>query len=350
MAIDRRSEVGGRRSEVGRGAPLRSPAIRKRPLVARNPAMSVVALAGGVGGAKLAHGLAQQLAPDQLTIIVNTGDDFEHLGLLICPDIDTVLYNLAEVQHPQQGWGREDESFLVLAESKRLGHDAWFRLGDRDIALHLLRRQMLDAGLTLTEITLNLARRLGVIYPILPMSDQPVRTIIRTPGGELPFQEYFVHRRTEPTMLGMHLDGLDQARPSVAVSTALAESDLIVFCPSNPYVSIDPILALPGVREAVAATSTIAVSPIIGGKALKGPAAKMMAELGADVSAVGVARHYADLLDGFVLDHADQYLAEHVSAIGIRPFVTDTIMRDKTDRARLAGEVLGFAQFRETAP
>ena len=344
MALDQRSEGRGRRSEIGRGAPSRSPR-------GRNPqsAIAVVALAGGVGGAKLAHGLAQHLAPDQLTVIVNTGDDFEHLGLLICPDIDTVLYNLAEVQHPQQGWGRADESFQVLAETKRLGHDAWFRLGDRDIALHLLRRQMLDAGLSLTEIILELALRLGIKHPVLPMSDQPVRTIIHTPEGDLPFQEYFVHRRTEPMMLGMRLEGLDQARPSAAVSTALAEADLVVFCPSNPYVSIDPILALPGVREAVAATPSIAVSPIIGGMALKGPAAKMMAELGADVSAVGVARHYADLLDGFVLDHADQHLAEDVNAIGIRPFVTGTIMRDKTDRAWLAGEVLAFAQFREIA-
>ena len=312
--------------------------------------MSVVALAGGVGGAKLAHGLAQQLAPGQLSIIVNTGDDFEHLGLLICPDIDTVLYNLAEVQHPQQGWGRADESFQVLEETKRLGHDAWFRLGDRDIALHLLRRQMLDAGLTLTEIIAELARRLGIIHPVLPMSDQPVRTIIHTPEGELPFQEYFVHRRTEPTMLGMRLDGLDQAQPSAVVSTALAGADLVVFCPSNPYVSIGPILALPGVWEVVRAKPTIAVSPIIGGRALKGPAAKMMAELGADVSAVGVARHYADLLDGFVLDYADRHLAEDVSAIGIQPFMTDTIMRDKMDRVRLAGEVLRFAQFWEIAP
>jgi LPPG:FO 2-phospho-L-lactate transferase len=303
-----------------------------------------------VGGAKLAHGLAQHLAPDRLSIIVNTGDDFEHLGLLICPDIDTVLYNLAEVQQAQQGWGRADESFHVLAETKRLGHDAWFRLGDRDIALHLLRRQMLDAGLSLTEIIAELARRLGVGHPVLPMSDQPVRTIIHTPEGELPFQEYFVHRRTEPAMLGMRLEGLDQARPSAAVSTALAEADLIVFCPSNPYVSIDPILALPGVREAVRARPAIAVSPIIGGKALKGPAAKMMAELGADVSAVGVARHYADLLDAFVLDQADQHLAEEINAIGIQPFVADTIMRDKTDRAHLAAEVLKFTRTQELVP
>ena len=334
MAVDQKSEVRGQRS---------AQAISNT----QYPISQVVALAGGVGGAKLAHGLAQHLAPDQLTIIVNTGDDFEHLGLLICPDIDTVLYNLAEVQHPQQGWGRADESFQVLEETKRLGHDAWFRLGDRDIALHLLRRQMLDVGFSLTETITELARRLGVTHSILPMSDQPVRTIIHTPQGELPFQEYFVHRRTEPTMLGMRLAGLDRARPSAAVSTALAEADLIVFCPSNPYVSIDPILALPGVQEAVALTPTIAVSPIIGGKALKGPAAKMMAELGADVSAVGVARHYVDLLDGFVLDQADGPLAGDVSTIGIRPFVTDTIMRDKTDRARLAGEVLKFAQFWE---
>ena len=203
---------------------------------------------------------------------------------------------------------------------------------------------MLDSGLTLTETIAELARRLGIEHPVLPMSDQPVRTIIHTPEGELPFQEYFVHRRTEPTMLGMSLEGLDQARPSVAVSTALTEADVIVFCPSNPYVSIDPILALPGARDIIRETPTIAVSPIIGGAALKGPAAKMMAELGADVSATGVARHYADLLDGFVLDQADQHLVEQVNLLGIKPFVTDTIMRDKLDRERLAGEVLDFAQ------
>ena len=364
MAVGRRSEIRDQRSEVGRGAPLRSPGDQRSEIGGQklgetvsntqypipNTEISVVALAGGVGGAKLAHGLTQHLAPDQLTIVVNTGDDFEHLGLLICPDIDTVLYNLAEAQHPQQGWGRRDESFQVLEETKRLGHDAWFRLGDRDIALHLLRRQMLDLGLPLTEVTLELARRLGIAHPVLPMSDQPVRTIILTPEGEMPFQEYFVHRRTEPMMLGMRLEGLDQAQPTMAVLTALAEADLIVFCPSNPYVSIDPILALSGVREIIRDKPAIAVSPIIGGVALKGPAAKMMAELGADVSATGVARHYADLLDGFVLDQADQQLAEQISAIGIEPFVTNTIMRDKMDRERLAGEVLEFAQFREHAP
>jgi len=348
------TECGGQRPEIGKGALSRSPeeaqTENNTQYPISNTELSVVALAGGVGGAKLAHGLAQHLTPDQLTIIVNTGDDFEHLGLLICPDIDTVLYNLAEVQHPQQGWGRADESFQVLEETRRLGHDAWFRLGDRDIALHLLRRQMLDAGLSLTEITAELALQLGIDHPVLPMSDQPVRTIIITPEGEMPFQEYFVHRRTEPTMLGMRLEGLDQAQPSTAVSTALAEADLIVFCPSNPYVSIDPILALPGMREVICARPTIAVSPIVGGLALKGPAAKMMAEQGADVSATGVARHYDDLLDGFVLDQADQQLAENISAIGILPFVTDTIMRDKMDRERLAGEVLRFAQFQEFAP
>jgi len=301
-----------------------------------------VALAGGVGGAKLAHGLAQVLPPDQLTIIVNTGDDFEHLGLTICPDIDTVLYNLAEVNNPTFGWGRADESFHVLEEAKRLGHDAWFLLGDKDIALHLLRREMLDAGLSLTEVTLELARRLGVAHPVLPMSDQPVRTVILTPEGPLPFQEYFVRRRTEPAMLGMRLEGLAQARPSEQVRAALEEADAIMFCPSNPFVSIGPILALPGVRERIAARPTLAVSPIIGGQALKGPAAKMMEEQGLEVSALGVARHYAGLVDGFVLDEADAELVDGVRALGMTPFVTDTIMEDKAGRRRLAMEALGF--------
>jgi LPPG:FO 2-phospho-L-lactate transferase len=306
--------------------------------------IKIVALAGGVGGAKLAHGLAQVLPPEQLTIIVNTGDDFEHLGLTICPDIDTVLYNLAEVNNPAFGWGRADETFHVLEETKRLGHEAWFMLGDKDIALHLLRRQMLDAGLSLTEVTLELARRLGVAHPVLPMSDQPVRTMILTPEGELPFQEYFVHLRTEPVMLGMRLAGLEEARAGDSVLAALDAADAVVFCPSNPFVSIGPILALPGVRERIAQTPTIAVSPIIGGQALKGPAAKMMQEQGLEVSASGVARHYAGLVDGFVLDEADAGLADAVRALGMTPFVTDSIMRDKAERKRLAVEVLEFVE------
>ncbi len=303
----------------------------------------VVALAGGVGGAKLAHGLAQILPPDRLTIIVNTGDDFEHLGLTICPDIDTVLYNLAEVNNPRFGWGRADETFHVLDEARRLGHDAWFLLGDKDIALHLLRRSMLDAGMTLTQVTLELARRLGVRHPVLPMSDHPVRTIIRTPEGELPFQEYFVRRRTEPVMLGMRLAGLAQARPSRQVRAALDAADVVILCPSNPFVSIGPILALPGVRERIATKPALAVSPIIQGQALKGPAAKMMEEQGLEVSALGVARYYAGLIEGFVLDQKDAILAEGVRALGMTPLVTDTIMRDKTQRVRLAQEILRFA-------
>ncbi len=302
----------------------------------------VVALAGGVGGAKLAHGLAQLLPPEQLSIVVNTGDDFEHLGLTICPDIDTVLYNLAEVNHPVQGWGRADESFHVLEEVQRLGHDAWFLLGDKDIALHLLRRSMLDAGWSLTEITRNLARRLGVAHPILPMSDQPVRTVILTPEGEMPFQEYFVRHRTEPVMLGMRLAGLHEAQASRPVLEALQSADAVVLCPSNPFVSIGPILSLPGIRERIAQKPTVAVSPIIGGQALKGPAAKMMKEQGMAVSALGVAQYYADLLDGFVLDQADSSLADEVQMLGITPWVTDSIMRDKRARRRLAAEILQF--------
>jgi len=304
----------------------------------------VVALAGGVGGAKLAHGLAQILPPDQLSIIVNTGDDFEHLGLTICPDLDTVLYNLAEVNNPAFGWGRADETFHVLEETKRLGHDAWFMLGDKDIALHLLRRQMLNAGLSLTEVISELARRLGVSHPVLPMSDQPVRTMIDTPEGEMPFQEYFVHRRTEPVMLGMRLRGLEEARASDAVLSALDAAEAVVFCPSNPFVSIDPILALPGVRDRIERIPTVAVSPIIGGRALKGPAAKMMHEQGLEVSAVGVARHYAGVVDGFILDKADAGLTDAVLALGMLPFVSDSIMRDKAGRKRLAVEVLGFVE------
>lgn len=320
----------------------------------RNPQPAtrhIVALAGGVGGAKLAHGLAQHLDPDHLTIVVNTGDDFEHLGLLICPDLDTVLYNLAEINHPGQGWGREDESFGVLDELKRLGHDAWFLLGDKDIALHLFRRHLLDAGCSLTAVVAALSQRLGLAHPILPMSDQPVRTIIFTPDGELPFQEYFVHRRCQPTMLGMRLDGLDQAQPSPAVASALAGADAVIFCPSNPYVSIDPILSLPGLRARVAAKSAIAISPIIGGQALKGPAAKMMAEMGVEVSALGVARHYAGLLAGFVIDHADADHAAAIRDLGMQVLVTDTVMADKSGRKRLAADTLAFARhlLRETA-
>ena len=257
-----------------------------------------------------------------------------------------MLYNLAGVQHPVQGWGRAEDTFRVLEEAQRLGHDAWFLLGDRDIALHLLRRQALAAGHTLTAVIADLARRLGIAHPVLPMSDQPVRTVICTPEGDLPFQEYFVHRRCQPTMLGMRLDGLDRAHPTPQVEAAIAAADVIVLCPSNPYVSIDPILALPGVREMAAAKPTIAVSPIIGGQALKGPAAKMMAELGVEVSALGVARHYVGLIDGFVLDRADGDLAPAVAALGMQTLVVDTVMND-AGRAGAAGR--GRAGVRRSA-
>jgi LPPG:FO 2-phospho-L-lactate transferase len=290
----------------------------------------------------LAHGLAHLLDPDHLSIIVNTGDDFEHLGLLICPDLDTVLYNLAGVNHPEQGWGRAAETFYVLEEAARLGHDPWFRLGDKDLALHLLRRQMLTAGLRLTTVMAELARRFGVLHPILPMSDDPVRTVIGTPEGELAFQDYFVRQRCRPRMVGMRLEGLDTAQPTPEVMTALAQAEAVVICPSNPYVSIGPILALPGLRAQVQARPTVAVSPIVGGQALKGPAAKMMAELGAEVSALGVARHYAGLITGFVLDCRDAHLASAVADLGLRVCITDTVMTDTAARIRLAADVLAF--------
>jgi LPPG:FO 2-phospho-L-lactate transferase len=231
----------------------------------------------------------------------------------------------------------------VLDELKRLGHDAWFLLGDKDIALHLRRRQLLDAGHSLTAIAAALGQNLGLAHPVLPMSDQPVRTIILTPDGELPFQEYFVHRRCQPTMLGMRFDGLDQARPAPAVVAALSAADAVILCPSNPYVSLGPILALPGLRQLAATKPIVAVSPIIAGQALKGPAAKMMAEMGGEVSALGVARHFAGLLTGFVIDHADADLAPAIRDLGMQVLATDALMADKAGRTRLAAETLAFA-------
>ena len=306
--------------------------------------MNVVALAGGVGGAKLGHGLAQILAPEQLTVIVNTGDDFEHLGLRISPDLDTVLYTLAGLANPETGWGLAGETWNFLGALERLGGETWFRLGDRDLALHIERTRRLKAGETLTQVTLSLGQRLGVGPRLLPMTDDAVRTHVATAGGRLPFQEYFVHQRCQPVVTGFVFDGIDGARPTEAVMHALAEADLIVVCPSNPFVSVDPILSLAGVRERVARTGVVAVSPIVGGQALKGPAAKMLAELGMEVTPVAVARHYAGLLRGFVLDTVDVALAPQVEALGVRVLVTDTIMKSDADRARLAAETLRFAE------
>lgn len=307
--------------------------------------MNVVALAGGVGGARLADGLAQVLPPEALTIVVNTADDFEWYGLHISPDLDTVMYTLARVANPTTGWGLAGESFQALEMLGRYGQEIWFRVGDRDLATHVLRTHWLREGMTLTAVTEALARALGVQVTILPMSDARVATVVETDEGELPFQEYFVRRAWQPVVRRIRFEGIGAARPTFAVMATLRSADAVILCPSNPFVSIGPILALPGVREVLRdAPRVVAVSPIVGGQALKGPAAKMMAELGQPVSPLSVAQGYGDFLSGFVLDWADQAEAERIAALGIRPLVTDVVMRDRADRARLAREVLEMVE------
>jgi len=305
--------------------------------------MQVIALAGGVGGAKLAHGLAQILPPEDLTVVVNTGDDFEHLGLHISPDLDTVMYTLAGLANPETGWGLRDESWNFLDALGQLGGETWFRLGDRDLATHVERSHRLWAGESLTEVTAALCAALGVCVHVLPMTDDIFRTMVQTEGGELEFQEYFVHRRCEPRVTGFRFDGLGSAFPTEQVLAALGAADVLVFCPSNPFVSLDPILSLPGVRERVGRKGAVAVSPIVGGQAIKGPAAKMFAELGMEVTAASVAAHYAGLLRGFVLDEVDAELKPSIESDTLQALVTNTVMRSDADRARLAREVLDFA-------
>ena len=304
--------------------------------------LKVAALAGGVGGARLVDGLAAVLPPERLRVIVNTGDDFEHCGLTICPDLDTVMYTLAGRANPETGWGLVGETFHCLEALTQLGGPAWFRLGDRDLATHLLRTAWLRAGTRLTEVTQRLAAALGVCAALLPMSDQPFRTYVHTDEGTLPFQDYFVRRRWQPVVQGFSWQGVDIARPTPEVMEALAWANLIVICPSNPFVSIGPILALPGVREAVAQRATVAVSPILGGQAVKGPAAKMFRELGIAPSATATAAHYGELLAGFVLDVTDAALEPDVRALGQAVCVVPTLMTDHATRSGLAREVLAF--------
>jgi LPPG:FO 2-phospho-L-lactate transferase len=308
----------------------------------------IVALCGGVGGAKLASGLAQMLAPHELTIVVNTGDDFEHFGLTICPDLDTVLYTLSGNDDRDRGWGRAAESWQVMEELGRLQGETWFRLGDKDLTLHLLRRQLLDRGATLTEATRDLAGRFGVRHAVLPMSDAPVRTIVATTEGELAFQEYFVRRHCEPRVTGFRFEGATAAQPSAEVKNALRDPGLdgVIICPSNPYVSVAPILAVEGIRTRLEAASApiLAVSPIVAGQAIKGPAAKMMGELGGPVSALAVARHYAGIIDAMVLDEQDRTLLDQRRSEDPRLFVTQTVMRTPEDRSALARACVSFLQ------
>lgn len=301
--------------------------------------MKIAALAGGVGGAKLAHGLAQLLPPEDLTVIVNTGDDFEHLGLYICPDLDTVCYTLAGLANPETGWGRANESWNTVSNIERLGGPAWFRLGDNDLATHIERTRRLKEGQPLSQITRDFCRAWNIEHKVLPMSDSPVRTMVDTDEGELAFQEYFVHRRCEPRVKGFRFDGVEFAEPAPGAKEAIQSADAVVICPSNPWVSVDPILKVIGAIE----KKVVAVSPIIAGKTVKGPAAKMYAELGIEPSALAVAGHYRTILRGFVLDNADLKYARQVKDLNIMTLTTDTLMNDVEDRARLARAALDFA-------
>lgn len=308
---------------------------------------NIVALAGGVGGAKLADGLAKILPAESLTVIVNTGDDFTHWGLNISPDLDTVCYTLAGLANPVTGWGRIDESWSVFEQMERLGAEAWFRLGDKDLATHLERTRRLREGEPLSSITRDFCARWGVQHTVLPMSDTPVATMVATVEmGELAFQEYFVHQRCEPTVTGFRFAGLEKAQPAPGVVEALKAADAVVICPSNPWVSVDPILkVLQNESVDFSSLPVIAVSPIIGGKTVKGPAAKMFAELGIEPSALAVARHYGSpFLAGFVLDTVDAALTESVSGLGIAPLSTNTIMNLSDNRCQLAQDVLNFIQ------
>ena len=307
----------------------------------------ILALAGGVGGAKLANGLAQVLPPDGLVVAVNTGDDFEHLGLHVSPDLDTVMYTLAGLNNLETGWGRAGETWSFMAALGALGGATWFNLGDRDLATHVERTRRLAAGATLSAVTADFCARLGIKPAVVPMSDQPVRTMVRSDDGWLPFQDYFVRLKCAPRVAGFRFDDADAAAPSPGLGRALGDPALraIVICPSNPFVSVDPILAVPGVRDALGRRRAplVAVSPIVGGQALKGPALKMMRELGREPSALGVARHYGALLDGIVIDRQDAGLGAAIEALGMRALATDTIMVDRAAQARLAEAVLGFA-------
>jgi LPPG:FO 2-phospho-L-lactate transferase len=306
----------------------------------------IVGLAGGVGGAKLLQGLSLALPEGELTAIVNTADDFELFGLRISPDLDTVLYTLAGLANPSTGWGIAGDTRVTLDAIARLGRDPWFVLGDQDLATHILRTERLRAGVPLSTIIVEFAAALGVQTTILPMTDDPVATMVSTPSGKLEFQEYFVHRHQEDDVLGVEFQGTLGARPAVGVLEAIAEAELIVICPSNPIVSIGPILAVPGIQDALKASSApiVGVSPIVGGKALKGPADKMLATLGHEVSAKGVAVIYDGLIDGIVIDLQDAELADSISTLGQRILVAETIMGDAADRRRLAAEVLEFGR------
>ncbi len=306
----------------------------------------IVALAGGVGGAKMADGLAQVLQPGQLTIIGNTGDDFNHMGLRISPDLDTICYTLAGFANPDTGWGRQNETWNVMNGLKQMGMPDWFQIGDSDLATHITRTTRYNAGWTLDRIIKEFCHIWGIQVDVLPMSNDDVHTLVITEDGELEFQEYFVHRKCVPLVKGFKFNGANDSQPAPGVLDAIRDSDLVIICPSNPWVSIDPILSIPGIQNALKDHYIIAVSPIIGNQTVKGPAAKMFSELGIQPSALAVAQHYRKLIDLLVIDSIDELMANSINNIGIETHITNILMKDRPDRGRLAKEIIGLVDRR----
>ena len=305
----------------------------------------ILAITGGVGGAKLALGLSKVLSETELLFAVNTGDDFEHLGLHISPDIDSLTYALAEQNNQELGWGREGETWQFIETLDALGGESWFRLGDKDLALHMRRTELLQDGASLTEATAAITNAMGIRHRVAPMTDDPVRTIVHSDQGDLAFQHYFVRERCEPKVSGFSFSGIDDATVNPQIVDWMKDCTGVIICPSNPYVSVDPLLKLPGFLDLITALPVIAISPIVGGIAIKGPAAKMMQELHVPATALGVAEHYGNLLSGFIIDKTDETdMANIHKQTQIETIATQTIMVTLADRVSLAEDTLGMLQ------
>jgi LPPG:FO 2-phospho-L-lactate transferase len=309
---------------------------------------SIIALTGGIGGAKLALGLVKSDNPHKLTFVVNTGDDFNHLGMHISPDIDTLVYTLSGQNNSETGWGRKDESWDFMTELKKLGGEDWFNLGDKDLALHHFRTASLNCGLTLTQVTEIIKNKFDIACQILPMCDQPVMTMVDSDMGRLPFQHYFVKHQCKPSVAAITFEGAQNACLGLNCATAFKQEDLelIIICPSNPYLSVDPILSVPGMLSTIRASSApvIVISPIVGDKAIKGPTAKIMSDLAIPVDVLSIAKHYKDIADGIIIDSQDHDLTDEVSGLIPDVMTTNIIMHTLQDRIDLANTTLEFAR------
>ncbi len=307
----------------------------------------IIAISGGVGGAKLSRGLAAVVAPTDLTIVANVGDDFEHLGLYVCPDIDSLLYGMSGRNDETRGWGRRDESWNFMEALGELNGETWFSLGDRDLALHVERTRRLRGGETLSSIIADFARALGIEARLCPVTDDPLRTMVTTDLGEMSFQRYFVAEQCRPAVRSFRFEGAESARILPELERIIRNGiGAVVICPSNPFVSIDPILAVPGFAELLQSTSApiVAVSPIVGGIALKGPAGKMLAECGHECNALGIARYYRHLIQGIVIDDMDVHLADPIRALGLEVWAEASVMKTDEQKLYLGCRTLALAQ------